>query len=394
METQTTTMETQSTNLKKEIYLDYHATTPVLPEVLEAMSPYFCNHFGNANSTHQWGWKAEMALSKSSKQVADLLGVKASQVYFTSGATESLHWVIVGWARQNKGGKVITTATEHKATYGACEWASELGLETKVLDVDEYGRVKPCELEKELNEDQPTLFSFIYGNNEVGTINPAKEICQLKDKFPKLSVHADGAQTVGKLAIDFTGLNLDYLSLSGHKIYAPKGVGALLIRDSHTLSPLFAGGGQQKGMRAGTMDVPSIVGLGVACQWARDNMIHEQKRLIEMRDFMIASLISTDEVSLNGHPSERLPNNVNVTFKSLTIDKLLLKMPKVGFSSSSACSSGATSVSHVLKALGRSDDEAKRSIRLGMGYGTTWDEIKYVQTKIQEALGELKSFHS
>ena len=352
---------------KREIYLDYHATTPVLPIVMETMSPYFCNHFGNANSTHQWGWKAEMAQSKASKQVADLIGAKASQVYFTSGATESLHWTIVGWARKNKGGKILTTATEHKATYGACDWAGELGLEIKVIDVDEWGIVKLDSLRKEIQEKRPTLFSFIHGNNEIGTINPMDEIVALKKDHPHLWIHADAAQSVGKLDINFEDLGLDFLSFSGHKIYAPKGIGGLIVRDKNSLAPLFSGGGQQQGMRAGTSDIPSIVGLGVACQWARDNMNSEKDRLIKMRDSLINKFLETDLIQLNGHPQQRLPNNLSFTFKTVTMDKLLLKLPKVGFSSSSACSSGAASISHVLTAIGRTDQEARQTVRFGMG---------------------------
>lgn len=377
---------------KKEIYLDYHATTPVLPEVMEAMSPYFCNHFGNANSTHQWGWKAEMALAKSSKQVADLLGAKASQVFFTSGATESLHWTILGWIRKNKNGKIITTATEHKATYGACDFAKELGADIVVLGVDEFGRVDLESLKENLHESRPTLFTFIYGNNEIGTLNPINEICGLKAQFPHLKLHADAAQTVGKVPINFADLDLDYLSFSGHKIYAPKGVGALLIKDKDSLAPLFYGGGQQRGMRAGTTDVPSIVGLGVACQWASENMVQENKRLREMRDSTIEVLLATDLVLLNGHPTERLPNNMNFTFKNITMDKLLIKLPKVGFSSSSACSSGATSVSHVLQAIGRSEQEARQTVRLGMGHGTTVEDMEFVAKNIIEVLKEAESF--
>lgn len=380
---------------KKEIYLDYHATTPVLPEVLEAMSPYFCNHFGNANSTHQWGWKAEMALNKSSKQVADLIHAKASQVYFTSGATESIHWATIGWTRKNKKNPlVVTTATEHKATYGACDWAAELGAEVVVLDVNEYGQVQLNLLEEELQKGRPTLFSFIYGNNEIGTLNPIEEICSLKKKYGNLSVHADAAQCVGKVPLNFQELDLDFLSFSGHKIYAPKGIGALVVKDKSTLAPLFYGGGQQRGMRAGTTDVPSIVGLGVACKWAQENQEQENKRLVEMRDKALGELLQTDLVLLNGHPTERLPNNLNLTFKNITLDKLLLKLPKVGFSSSSACSSGATSVSHVLTSIGRSDQEARQTIRLGMGYGTTPEDMEFVVNKIINVLKEAENFQS
>ncbi len=379
---------------KKEIYLDYHATTPVLPEVMEAMSPYFCTHFGNANSTHQWGWKAEMALAKSGKQVADLVGCKASQVYFTSGATESLHWVITGWTRKNKNPKILTTTVEHKATYGACDFAKELGAEVKMIDVDSFGAIDLQVLESELKENRPTLLSFIYANNEVGTINPVEEICALKKKYPHFSVHGDGAQAVGKIPVHFTNLDLDYLSFSGHKIYGPKGIGGLVMKEADTLVPLFAGGGQQKGHRAGTMDVPSIVALGVACQWAQENLVKEGERLTALRDQVINKLLETDLVSLNGHPTRRLPHNMNFTFKNITMDKLLLKLPKVGFSSSSACSSGDTAVSHVLTALGRSDQEARQSVRFGMGHGTTAEDMEYVMNKVLEALNEAENFQS
>ena len=379
---------------KKEIYLDYHATTPVIPEVMEAMSPYFCNHFGNANSTHQWGWKAEMAVAKATKQVADLVGCKSSQVYFTSGATESLHWAIIGWTRKNPGGKIITTATEHKATYGACDWAKELGAQVKILDVDEYGMIRIDQLKQEITEDVPTLLSIIYGNNEIGTINPIPEICELKKDHPHLTIHADAAQTVGKVDINFEELSLDYLCFSGHKIYAPKGIGALVIKEQGSLAPLFSGGGQQKGMRAGTSDIPSIVGLGVACHWAKENRAKESERLIGLRTQVLDKLLPTGEVILNGHPTERLPNNINLTFKNLTMDKLLLKLPKVGFSSSSACSSGTANTSHVLEAIGRNEQEARQTVRFGMGFGTTPEDMEYVTDTLLKVLEEAKNFQN
>lgn len=379
---------------KKEIYLDYHATTPVHPQVLETMSPYFCNHFGNANSAHQWGWKAEMALAKSTKQVADLIGAKGSQVYFTSGATESLHWAIIGWTRKNPNGRILTTATEHKATYGACDWAGEMGAEIKVVDVDEFGRIDMNLLREELKDSRPTLLTFIYGNNEIGTLNPIEEICALKSEFPHLKVHADAAQCVGKVPINFAKLDLDFMCFSGHKLYAPKGIGALVIKEKDSLAPLFYGGGQQRGMRAGTTDTPSIVGLGAACAWASENMEQEIKRLEALRDKTINTLLNTDMVLLNGHPKERLPNNLNFTFKNISMDKLLLKLPKVGFSSSSACSTGSASVSHVLQAIGRSDQEAGRSVRFGMGFGTTEEEMEYVTETLLKVLEEAKDFQN
>lgn len=377
---------------KREIYLDYHATTPVLPQVLEAMSPYFCQNFGNANSTHQWGWKAEMALAKASKQVADLVKCKPSQVYFTSGATESIHWALIGWIRKNKGGKILTTATEHKATFGACDFAQELGAEIQVLPVDVYGKVQMEALKAAIPKDRPCLLSFIYGNNEIGTVNPIAEISALKNQFKNLVIHADAAQAVGKVPVNFMESDFDFLSFSGHKIYAPKGIGVLLIKEPHTLAPLFSGGGQQRGLRAGTTDVPSIVGLGAACEWANKNMEAERARYLKMAEFMLENLLPTGAVQLNGHSIDRLPNNLNFTFRDITMDKLLLKLPKVGFSGSSACSSGDASISHVLRAIGMTDQQARQSVRFGMGHGTTMAEMEYVLDKIMEILEESKTF--
>ena len=373
---------------KPPIYLDYQATTPVLPQVAEAMAPYFTEHFGNANSSHQWGWKAEMAVNKATKAVADLLGAKPSQVFFTSGATESIHWAVVGWARKNPTGKVLISATEHKASFGALEWAGELGLKTEILPVDSFGLLDMEALKQELDEGLPTLLSVIYGNNEIGTLNPVQQICALKQDYPKFRVHLDAAQCVGKLAINFNELGADYLSLSGHKVYGPKGVGALLIQDQGSLANMFSGGGQQKGLRAGTLDVPSIVGLGTACAWALENMESEPQRLQELRDYVIEKLTSTGMVELNGHPTQRLPNNVSFTFKNLSVDKLLVKLPKVGFSSSSACTSGQVAESHVLKAIGKAPDEGRRTVRFGLGVDTTKEHMDYVADTLIAAMNE------
>ncbi len=377
----------------REIYLDYHATTPVLPVVFEAMTPYLCQHFGNANSTHQWGWKAEMAVHKAMKQVSKLIQCKASQVFFTSGATESIHWAIIGWTKKNKNPLILTTATEHKATYGACDWAKDLGAEIKILPVDHYGQVSVDEVRKNIDPQRPTLFSFIFANNEIGTLNPMDQISDLKKEFPLLSLHADGAQAVGKVNVDFNLWDLDFFSISGHKIYGPKGVGVLVVKDKESLEPLFMGGGQQSNMRAGTMDVSSIVGLGQACEWALENWLSESVRLKELKTYMTKELLSTGLVKLNGHPDERLPNNMNFTFSSLTPDKLLLKMPKVAFSSSSACSSGTASVSHVLKAIGLNDQQARQTVRFGLGQGTSLDDIKWVTAEILHTLKSASDFH-
>ena len=380
-------------NENKKIYLDYHATTPALPEVREAMSPYFCEHFGNSSSNHEWGWKAEMAMQKATKQVADLVGAKASQVYFTSGATESVHWALIGWAKKNSGGKIITTNAEHKCVYGALSWVEHFNVEFVQVGVDNYGQINLDQLKSHLGQ-KPTLVSFIHGNNEIGTTNPVEKITELCSQFENTQIHMDAAQSVGKIPVKFAQWNLDYLSFSGHKFYAPKGIGGLIIKDKDNLSPLFIGGGQQKGMRAGTVNVPAAVGLGVASQWCQENMEAETQRLSSLRDFMIEKLISTGKVKLNGHPTERLSYNMNFTFADLTPDKLLLKLPNVGFSSGSACSSTKPEPSHVLKAIGHSDDEARRSLRFGIGHSTTKEEIELVTQQICSALEEAKNWLS
>lgn len=379
--------------MDKEIYLDYHATTPVLPQVLEAMQPYFCNHFGNANSNHAWGWKAELAVSKASKQVADLVGAKPSQVYFTSGATESIHWALMGWSKKHPGGTILTSATEHKATFGACEWAEVLGIKTKILPVDPFGKLNIDELKKHLGKG-PTLLSIIHGNNEIGTINDIKELSELIHQHENSFIHVDAAQSVGKIPLHFQNLNLDFLSFSGHKLYAPKGVGALVIKDKDSLDPLFMGGGQQRGMRAGTSNIPSIVGMGAACQWCNENLENEMKRLQELRDFMIDQLLSTGKVKLNGHPTDRLPYNMNFTFNNLTIDQVILKLPKVGFSSSSACTSSSPQASHVLLAIGLSKEDTQKTMRFGIGHLTTKEELEQVIEKILKCLDERENFLS
>ena len=253
------------------IYLDAHATTPVHPVVFEAMTPYFCTHFGNASSDHRWGWKATAAVGVAKKQISQLVDCQPAQVFTTSGATESIHWVIMGWVKKNPGGKVITTASEHKATFGACDWAKTMGADVVVIGTDSSGQVLLDELAKHLS-DRPTLVSFIHGNNEIGTLNPVKKIVELCRQYPQTKVHVDGAQSVGKSPVSFADWDVDYLSFSGHKLYAPKGIGALIIKDNQSLEPLFLGGGQQMGMRAGTLNVPSIVVLvppvnGVLTTW-------------------------------------------------------------------------------------------------------------------------------
>ena len=369
------------------VYLDSHATTPVLPEVFEAMKPYFVEHFGNPNSEHAWGWKATAAIAKAKKQIAQLVQCDPSQVFTTGGATESIHWVFMGWSRKNPRGRILTTATEHKATYGASEWAEILGVSTEVLPVHHYGELNLEALEKALNDDnRPTLLSLIHGNNEIGTLNPVAQVSPLKERFPHLMIHLDAAQSVGKVPVDFANWNLDFLSLSGHKLYAPKGSGALIIKDSQSIAPLFLGGGQQQGLRAGTLNVPGIVGLGAASQWCYENLSSERTRLEKLRDHVIQRLTANPRVVLNGHPSERLPHNLNFTFQGLSLDKLLVALPGVAFSASSACSSSSATPSHVLKAIGLETEAIRSTLRFGLSHDSTRETLDGITDKILETL--------
>jgi len=369
------------------VYLDAHATTPVHPKVYEAMSPYFCTHFGNASSEHSWGWKATMAVNTAKTQIASLLDCQASQVFTTSGATESIHWVVMGWARKNPKGTILTSATEHKATYGALDWATHLGLEVKVLPVTPSGQIDLVELSAHI-KDGPTLVTLIHGNNEIGSLNPIAEIAELVSDKDHVQFHVDAAQSVGKIPLSFKDLGLDYLSFSGHKLYAPKGIGALLVKDLKSLSPLFLGGEQQGGMRAGTLNVPSIVGLGAACEWCGSHIEEESSRLMTMRDKMISALLENPRVKLNGHPLKRLPHNINITLQNLSMDRLLLGLPGVAFSASSACSSGTGTPSHVLSAIGLTPEDIRSTVRFGLSFETTEEQVLEITGKIKELLSQ------
>lgn len=365
------------------IYLDANATTPVHPEVFEAMAPYFGKDFGNPSSEHPWGWKAARAVEQAKAEVAELLDCDSHQVFTTSGATESIHWALMGWSKNHPQGKIITSNGEHKATYGAGTWAQHLGAQWKIVAMNSKGATKLSVLKEAVDPDEPTLLTLIHGNNEIGTLN---EVHQLRDQFKdydNLWIHLDCAQTVGKVPISFKNLGVDFLSLSGHKLYAPKGVGALLVKDPKSLAPLFLGGGQQSGLRAGTLNVPGIVALGAACHWCGQHLEPEHKRLSQLRDRIISELTAIHGIELNGCPDHRLPHNVNLTFKKLSMDRLLIGLAGVAFSGSSACSSGAGEPSHVLQAIGRTAEEAQSTIRMGLSYSTTETHVTEVIQKIR-----------
>jgi cysteine desulfurase len=362
------------------IYLDHHATTPVDPRVLEEMLPYFTRHYGNAASrNHAFGWAAEEAVEQARSRVARVIGASAKEIVFTSGATESINLALKGAADvyAAKGKHLITSAVEHKATLDTCAYLETQGYRVTVLGVDAYGRVRPDELDAALTPDT-VLVSLIHGNNEVGTLHDLASLgamCRSKGVL----FHVDAAQTLGKVPLDVEAMRIDLLSISGHKLYAPKGVGALYVRRKNPrvrLAPQMHGGGHERGMRSGTLNVPGIVGLGKACEVAMAEMAEEAARVTGLRDRLYQGLHDAlPGVALNGHPTERLPGNLNVSFEGVAGENLMSGFTEIAVSSGSACTSASLEPSHVLRAMGVPDALIHGSIRFGLGRGTTEAEI-------------------
>lgn len=378
----------------KPIYLDYHATTPVDPDVMNAMLPYFSENFGNAMSgNHAYGWTAGVAVQKARKKVAQLINAESSEIVFTSGATESVHLAILGLLEEHgKPGHIITATTEHKCVLEVCARARRFGHEVTILGVDSYGHIRLEELERAIRPET-VLISLMHGNNEIGTVHPIAEIGAIA-KARGVHFHVDAAQTAGKMPLDVRAMNVDLLSISGHKFYAPKGIGALFVRQSQPrvhLSPFMVGGGQERGLRGGTQNVPGIVGLGAAAEKAMRFMSEECERLTRLRDKLIETLTATlDDVRLNGHPSERLCNNVSLTIGGVTGDQLL-SLQDIAFSTGSACSSSSAEVSHVLKAIGAVVDRPMSTIRFGLGRTTTEAEIDTVCERVISAVHKARA---
>lgn len=379
--------------LTMPIYMDNNATTPVDPRVLKAMEPYLGPEFGNASSaSHAFGWQASSAVKKAREQVSSLLGCRAADVLWTSGATESNNLAILGVVRAYCKQKphIITQATEHKAVLEVCEAAEEWGAEVTVLPVDSEGLVRVEDVRRAV-QPNTVLVSIMMANNEVGTIQPVEEIAALcKDKG--LIFHTDAAQAVGKCGLDCNSLRADMISLSGHKIYGPKGVGALVVRKLNRdfeLKPILFGGEQENKLRPGTLNVPGIVGLGEACAIIKSDMKEECARL---RDFQTRMLSAVQErfpsVKLNGPVRERLCNNLSFSIPDLHADDMALDMSGIAFSSGSACNSGNPKPSHVLKAMGVPDGMARSTLRFGMGRFTTEEELERVIDKLLKMLGK------
>ena len=373
------------------VYLDYHATTPVDPRVLEAMLPYFTESFGNpASSGHQWGWKAQDAVEKARREVAQLIGASTREVIFTSGATESNNFAIRGAAEAAPADRrhIAVSAVEHKSVLQAADRLGRDGWKVTRLPVRGDGLLD-VDAARELVTPDTTLVSVMAANNEIGVIQPTAEISAIAHAAGAL-LHVDAAQAVGKIPVDVEALGVDLLSLTGHKMYGPKGCGALFIRKRAELAPLICGGGQERGLRSGTLNVPGIVGLGAACALCAAEMDEEADRLGRLRDRLLEGLrAGLDGVSVNGSLDRRLPHNLHVSFAGIDGAALVIGIGDVAVSTGSACSSGSEAPSHVLQALG---DRAPTgaSIRFGLGRMTTDHEIDYAIEKFTTVIRHLQ----
>ncbi|PAW94323.1 IscS subfamily cysteine desulfurase [Mucilaginibacter sp. MD40] len=376
------------------IYLDNNATTPMDPRVLEAMLPYFTNKFGNAASrNHHFGWVAEEGVDYAREQVAKLIGASEKEIIFTSGATESDNLAIKGVFEmyKDKGNHIITAVTEHKAVLDACKHVEKLGGKVTYLPVKEDGLVDLGELEAAMTPET-ILVSIMYGNNEIGVIQPVKEIAAIAHKHGALFM-TDATQAVGKIPVDVNVDGIDLLALSAHKMYGPKGVGALYVRRKGPRVKVTAqmdGGGHERGMRSGTLNVPGIVGLGKACEIAGQEMEAEAKRLSALRDKLQNALTELEESYVNGNVEHRLPHVANISFKYVEGEGLMMAMKDLAVSSGSACTSASLEPSYVLKSLGLSDDLAHSSIRFGLGRFTTEEEVDYAIEVTKKAVNHLR----
>src|ERR1700726_2782049 len=382
-------------NMKLTIYMDYHATTPMDPRVFDAMKPYFMETFGNsASRNHSFGWQAEEAVEKARKQIADLIGATPKEIVFTSGATESDNLAIKGVAEMyaEKGNHVITVATEHKAVLDTCKKLEKHGYRVTYLPVKADGLVD-LDMLREAITDKTILITLMYANNEIGVIQPVTEIGKIAREKGVL-FHTDGVQAVGKVPVNVLKDNIDLMSMSAHKIYGPKGVGALYVRRKSPRVQITAqmdGGGHERGMRSGTLNVPGIVGLGEACALCQAEMPEESKRMAYLRDRLRSKLeAQLDEVYVNGTMEHRVPNNLNISFAYVEGESLLMGINDIAVSSGSACTSATLEPSYVLKALGVGEDLAHTSIRFGLGRFNTQEEVDHVIDKMVQVVTKLR----
>jgi len=374
--------------------MDHAATTAADPDVITAMLPYFRESFGNASSLHTLGQEAKKALENAREEVATLIGAKNDEMIFTAGGTESDNIAIQGVAHRNrkKGGHIITTKIEHPAVLNTCKHLEAQGFKVTYLPVDKDGLISAKDVESAIKEDT-ILITIMHANNEIGTIEPIEEIGKIAKKH-SVPFHTDAVQSVGKIPVNVDKTNLDMLSISSHKIYGPKGVGALYIRNGVKLEPLVHGGGHEKGMRSSTENIPGIVGFGKACSLAKEKLETEMQRLTKLRDTLIDNILhNVEESYLDGHRTKRLPNNVNLRFSAIEGESLVLSLDAKGIAAStgSACSSKKLEPSHVLMAIGLNEVEAHGSLRLTLGRWNTKEEVEYVCGVLPEVVGRLRS---
>jgi cysteine desulfurase len=381
---------------EERIYLDYAATTPLDPRVLEAMMPYMTEHFGNPNSIHSFGREARRAIDEAREKIAQLLNCQPSEIVFTSGGTESDNLALRGVAEayRHKGNHIVTTAIEHHAVLRTCKALEDMGFFVTYLPVDEHGLVSPEQVAEAVNE-RTILVSVMHANNEIGTIEPIAEIVRaVKEKRPDTIVHTDAVQTVGHIPVDIQELGVDLLSFSAHKFYGPKGIGVLFVRKGVRLVPQITGGGQERNRRSGTENVAAIVGMAKALELAVEEMPTELPRLQALRDELITGVLSRiPETRLNGHPTLRLPHNANFSFRGIEGEALLLQLDLNGIaaSSGSACSSGSLEPSHVLLALGLDYELAIGSLRITLGRFTTREHILRLLDLLPKVVEKLRA---
>lgn len=379
----------------KQVYLDYSATTPVKKEVLEEMLPYFSEKYGNPSSLYALGYESKNAIDTARSRVAQLIRAQEREIFFTSGGTEADNWAVIGAAKARKkdGNHIITTAIEHHALLHTCNFLEEEGFKITYLGVDKYGRISIDELKRSIT-DKTILISIMFANNEVGTIQPVKQIADLA-KEKGVLFHTDAVQALGNIPIDVKELGVDMLSMSAHKIYGPKGIGALYIRKGLLIPNLMHGGGQEYKKRAGTENLPGIVGFGKAAEVAMRNITEHISRLTDLRDYFISEITDKiDEVEINGDLEQRLPGNINMIFNYVEGEALLLHMDIKGIyaSTGSACSSASFSPSHVLRAMGLPLEKVYSSIRFTIGDFTTKEDIDYAVGEIAGIVKKLRKF--
>lgn len=379
-----------------EIYLDYNATAPIHPEVLEAMQPYLTDKFGNPSSLHSFGREAKVAVEDAREKMAKLINAHPSEIYFTSCGSESDNWAIKGilGANRNKGNHIITSKIEHQAVLETCKFLEENGYSVTYLDVDKFGMVDLDNLRKAIHKET-VIISIMHANNEVGTIQPIEELAKVA-KEHGVVFHTDAVQSVGKIPVDVQKLGADLLSISGHKLYAPKGVGVLFIKRGTKISSLMQGGTQERDRRAGTENVASIVGLGKACEIAAQDLDEYQEKMRKLSEtFLKKTLKTIPEVYLNGHPTSRVPNTVNLSFNGCDGESIILglDLQEVAVSSGSACSIGSLEPSHVLMAMGVQKHLTLGSVRFSFGRFNSMEDVEYVCEILPGIVEKIRNLH-